>query len=104
MKSRFQQIGALLLLTILSVSLIPVESFHHHEEELVVCQEASNHVESKRFECGFSDYTASEFLNHQIYSKSAITSFEFLFQTKQVDDVSLTNYSLQRYRGPPTFG
>jgi hypothetical protein len=47
---------AWLLLFFLSLAIIPLESFHTHHEETVVCHQAGTHVEKVHFECELCDF------------------------------------------------
>lgn len=55
MHSRLKQYLSLFLVILMSLAVIPLESFHNHEEALIVCNDLTDHIEEKRFECELSD-------------------------------------------------
>ena len=101
MKRRTRNKIALFLATIFSVALVQPETFHHHEEELVVCKEGEKHVESKRFDCQLKDVVLPLFITAKNYQLTTFLLIEnrlketVPFQFKKLD------YNLPFYRGPP---
>lgn len=93
-----------LLLVVLSATLIPAETFHHHEESTVVCHEASNHYEEPFFECDLCDFVLPLYENGV---KSSIKAEEFLLAEFKLEESSAPLKRTQRLhqgRAPPRLG
>ncbi len=96
-----QQFLSLVLLTIVSASIFPVESFHSHEIPHIICKEATKHIEEKKFECDLCEFVlpifelskATPYCFFAVASTEEITHFQL--------PVSRELFDIPQYRGPP---
>ncbi len=96
----WKQIGALMLLAILSIAIVPVESFHFHEEEL--CDKQEHHVEEQRFECDVCDFVMPVFKQETNAELSDIPSQQIPFIVESTCKCNKVDSSLPNDRGPPS--
>jgi len=92
---------ALFLATIFSLALIQPETFHHHEEDWVVCKEGEKHVESKRFECQLKDVVLPQFINAKNHRFTTTPFIENRLKERLSFRPKKSDYNLPFYRGPP---
>lgn len=99
----FKQITSWILLAVLSWSIIPLESFHHHEEHSVVCTESANHFETKKFECQLADFVLPVFTNNNIRVAFRTKTLLNVFLIARISLEKNTKNTNLYSRGPPTF-
>lgn len=98
----FKHIVAWALLAILSVSVIPMESFHHHEEHSFVCTDSNTHIEEQAFECELADFVLPVFTDNDASFKFESTSLEddlLILENNSRLDLRLETFNS---RGPPS--
>jgi len=100
--NQWNKIVSSLLLVVLAMAIIPAESFHSHEEHLIICHDQSDHVEESHFECQLCDFVLPVLeQNHQEVSfYSTLTNFKY--NSLRNEFVLLDGYNAVQYRGPPT--
>ena len=89
------------LIIVLSTAIVPLESFHHHEEASKICMESNAHIEQKEFQCELLDFVLPVYELPQkhinsfyiSYSEEIDAAYRFAFCEKL--------YSLPENRGPP---
>ena len=89
------------LTLVITLTIVPLETFHHHEDPSIVCNDTKDHVEDKRFECELSDVILPVFLNYQVELDFNIQPVNFKFQSIAAQSFVHADYSIQFYRGPP---
>lgn len=101
MKSTKQKFLSLGLILVLSFSIIPMESFHHHDDLTAVCLESSAHIEEDGFECVLADFVLPLFLkgNLKAIFNGPIVLNEMVEWAKM--DVYIGVVSKLYLRGPP---
>jgi hypothetical protein len=90
-------------LAVLSWSIIPLESFHHHEEHSLVCTDSKTHIEEDRFECELADFVLPVFTQNKNTLNFQATSIETKLLSAKLTfelDLRITNLNS---RGPPVF-
>lgn len=97
----FRQGISYFLLIVLSVSIIPAESFHHHEDAFTVCHDELEHIEEKSFECELSDYTFPVFLEEDQIELGSRETVDTVLQTAIICLLDKSDYQIPNYRGPP---
>lgn len=96
-----QQFLSMVLLAILSISIIPIESFHSHEEAHVICKDAAKHIEAKEFECDLCDFVLPLFESSNSATELNIAVIYTLkLECLQVP-ISRELFDIPQYRGPP---
>lgn len=95
---------AVFLLLVLSATIIPAETFHHHEEATVVCHESSNHFEAPHFKCDLCDFVLPfyevDFKSYKTYDQVFIAELE----QEVVSAPQARLRSLYKGRAPPYLG
>ena len=88
-------------MTVLCWSIIPLESFHHHEEHTVVCTDAFTHLEEIAFGCDLADFVLPIFTEN----KNSF-NFDLILKSKELR-ISQAPFTLDlrlatlNTRGPP---
>ena len=104
MQKQLQTYIASFLLLVLAGTLIPAETFHHHEEATVVCHESTNHVEEPFFECELCDFVLPAyeigFQTANIKAQPLLT--EFILNKAMNPSSSAHNF--YKGRAPPKLG
>ena len=92
---------SIILLAILSISIIPPESFHAHEEAHVICKEGAKHIEAKKFECDLCDFVLPLFESTKSEEGLLISAVHVLEEHHHRFPISRELFDIPRYRGPP---
>lgn len=85
----------------MAAALFPAESFHHHAEKSVVCQDQSDHIEQKSFECELCDFVLPIFDQQDDAFFGQTLETNFSYSEVKPKGVLPSDYSIPYYRGPP---
>jgi hypothetical protein len=89
------------LLGCISFSIIPAETFHHHETDAIVCGQEETHLEEPFFSCELGEFFIPKH-KHQhfaFYFKQAAIGFQYLPVVQPVAYKKATILPFKR--GPP---
>jgi hypothetical protein len=99
---KWNKILALFLLAVLSIGIVPLESFHHHEEALVACKDEKAHVEELRFHCDLCNFVLPSFEQNYQPGQLYLGESSVEFATRLPERYVGVEYFIPQYRGPPT--
>lgn len=98
---KLHQFTALLLLLILSLAIVPAETFHHHTEKDILCKQGEIHLEAKRFECELCDFVLPTLIQESDKQRFTISVLHYFYQIKSTPPGVNSFFELPNYRGPP---
>ena len=101
MRSKLNKLLGVFLFFCFSITLIPFESFHHHDWESEICNEDEAHITMHSIDCDLAEFFISKVFKRDTFQFS---SFEVLLNTLEDNFYSsvfpkLTE--LLKVRGPP---
>ena len=98
---KLHQYTALLLLLVLSLAIVPPETFHHHDTASIVCHDNSDHIEETNVECELCKFVLPVFDSKDSKYFGKLSSLSFHYKQSFLVEVALNDYTIPFYRGPP---